>query len=102
MGYIKHHAIIITSWDDKALAKIKKKFPIVGKVIKSHINGYCSLFVPPDGSKEGWPDSDNGDIIRREIKNYIKSLAYEDGSNSVQYVEVSYDEESEVKIESHN
>lgn len=102
MGYIKHHAIIITSWDDKILLKIKKKFPVSSEIIKSHVNGYCSLFIPPDGSKEGWPDSDAGDEVRRKIKKYINSLAYKDKSNRVQYVEVSYDEKRDVKIESHN
>ena len=107
MGYIKHHAIIITTWDDKTLAKIYKHLvPIFGKriskIIKSDINGFVSLFIAPDGSKEDWPESDKGDKDRAKLIRYLNTFAYEDGSNAIKYVEISYDEEREAQIVNNN
>ncbi len=31
------------------------------------INGYLSFFVAPDGSKEGWSESQNGDEAREKL-----------------------------------
>jgi len=41
------------------------------------INGYCTIFMDWDGSKEGWEESDFFDVIREEflkrVKEYIKT-----------------------------
>ena len=36
------------------------------------INGYCSFFIPPDGSKEGWEDSNDMDVKRERFINFLK------------------------------
>lgn len=101
MGYINHHAIVVTgdSYPDaeiafrKAYEKAKELLgDLVSDVVKGKKNGYQSFFVAPDGSKEGWDLSDEHDLKRQELMNFIDSLAYEDGSNSIKYVEVSFDE----------
>ncbi len=76
MGYIRHHAIIVTGYDIKKMNKHKKFAKnlglLVSNVIISKINGYMSFFIAPDGSKEGWKDSNLGDDRRCSFIEYIK------------------------------
>lgn len=101
MGNIRHNAIIVTGSDypdaiekfDSAHQKARELFgELVSEPIEGVINGYRSFFVAPDGSKEGWSESDQYDIKRRELCDFIDSLAYGDGSNAVHFVDVGYDE----------
>jgi len=68
MGYMRHHTIVVTSWQAEAIeaahAQATKIFPWVSAISPEATNGYRSFFVPPDGSKEGWEDSDAGDNRR--------------------------------------
>jgi len=108
MGYIRHHTIIVTSYDsDKLHAAHHQAERIFGEdmvsnIVDSPVNGYKSFFVAPDGSKEGWEDSDNYDKDRGEFIRLIKLKDFEDGSNAIQYIEVAYDEEGVAKIERNN
>ncbi|HEV8716163.1 MAG TPA: hypothetical protein VGX03_25475 [Candidatus Binatia bacterium] len=94
MGYMQHHAIIVTSCINEkfsaAYKKAKELFPKVSDPVPSGTNGYYSFFIPPDGSKEGWEASDAGDERRRIFRGWLNSQAYEDGSNSLKWVEVQY------------
>lgn len=94
MGMIIHHAIVVTSWDKKLLRKAhdkaEKVFVNVSNIVDAYCNGYSSFFVAPDGSKEGWEDSLNGDARRQLFIRWIKSQAYDDGGNSLEYVEIEY------------
>ena len=98
MGWQVHHAIVVTSWDEKLLAEAHTKaseiFPQeqVLPVSGESMNGYCSFMVAPDGSKEGWPQSDTGDARRQAFKAWLKTQEYEDGSSSLDAVEVAYGE----------
>ena len=97
MGWIVHHAIIVTTFSDsdiqRAHEEARRVFQgYVTDVIESPINGYRSFFIPSDGSKEGWPDSDAGDARRAQFHAWITAQAYEDGSNSFDVVEVAYGE----------
>ena len=55
----------MTSWDKKYLIKARTAaegiFPWVSEISPTAINGYVSFFIPPDGSKEGWKESTEGD-----------------------------------------
>lgn len=107
MGYIRHHAILVTSWNSedigKALAMVLEIFGDVPSVIESEINGYHSFFIPPDGSKEGWAESDDGDECRNKFINWIKDQAHKDGSNNIRFAEVLYgDDEGKAEVERHN
>jgi hypothetical protein len=66
MGYIKHHAIVVTGRDNITLAVEQAK--AFGLTVVDHseyvVNGYRSMMVCPDGSKEGWDNSDVGDEAR--------------------------------------
>ena len=97
MGWIVHHAIIVTAHGDSDITRAREEARrlfqgYVSDVIESPINGYWSFLIPPDGSKEGWPESDAGDAQRAQFHAWIAAQAYEDGSNSFDVVEVAYGE----------
>lgn len=108
MGYIRHHAIIVTSFDSEKISKAHSKAielfgESVSAIVPSPINRYTSFFVGPDGSKEGWADSEIGDNKRKEFFDYIQMNAYDDGSNALDYAEIFYgDDEGEAGIVNHN
>lgn len=79
MGYMRHHAIIVTCWDrDRLEIVADQAIEIFGRfgisdIVESRINGYCSFLVPPDGSKEGWEDSDRGNTLRAEFVQWLRT-----------------------------
>ena len=76
MGYIRHDAIIATSWKDEHLAAARAKAEEIGlkcsEIMESPINGYKSFMIVPDGSKEGWIDSGTGEERRAEWKAWMR------------------------------
>lgn len=92
MGYIRHIAIIVTTWSEPEIEKVTQKaediFPDTSKVFTSRVNSYYTLFIPPDGSKLFWEDSDNGIKERDE---FIKFLQNE--TEYCAWVEVQYGDE---------
>lgn len=107
MGYVRHHAIIVTSWNCEllweAFEKAKSIFPELSSMIESEINRYTSFFIPPDGSKEGWDKSDEGDSRRKDFINWLNKQRYEDGSTALDWLEVQYgDDEGESKVIRHS
>lgn len=76
MGYIRHHAIVVTGLDyddghprigQARQAAIDAGCALVTEVVGPGINGTCSFLVAPDGSKEGWRESDEGDAARERF-----------------------------------
>lgn len=108
MGYIRHHAIAVSTWDEAAINKANLKAieifgELVSGIIKSKINGYVSFFIAPDGSKEGWSESNEGDKNREQFINWINSEAYSDGSNVYSYAEFYYgDDDGGSMVINHN
>jgi hypothetical protein len=108
MGYIKHHAIIVTSWNDKVLKEAHSKAveyfcSLVSPIIASNINKYGTFLIAPDGSKEGWDISNDMDLIRDEYVKWINGKAYDDGSNSLSYAMLYYGEDNgRCEVISHN
>ena len=103
MGYTRHHAIIVTSWDIDLLFKAYKRavdvFPRVSGIVSSLKNRYKSFFIAPDGSKEGWLDSIYYDGLRAGYISYLRTLVNEDGSSSINWAEVQYgDDEDDNKV----
>ena len=94
MGYVRHNAVIVTAagyamegrYDAPApdVDAFRRSLPekwqhlVIGPV-KSVINDYVTFAFLPDGSKEGWEDSDLGDEYRRQFT-ALFSFAFEDGS----------------------
>jgi len=99
MSWMRHHAIIVTSWNDQALNEAMVKAQSLGLAVAIgegrsaiQINGYRSFLVPPDGSKEGWPESDKGDAARAAFREYLDVIRYEDGSSPLDWIEVAFGE----------
>lgn len=76
MGYIKHHAIVVTAGDKGNANTGKQKAEALGlectTIVGSRINGYYSFLIIPDGSKEGWVDSDKGNEARSAWIAWVK------------------------------
>jgi hypothetical protein len=102
MGYMRHHAICVTSWDGDRLAEAHQQArnlcgELVSPIIPGNINGEHSFFVAPDGSKEGWSTSDEGDLNRAALIDFMRQERYAGGY--LDWVEVQYgDDERETRI----
>jgi hypothetical protein len=110
MGYMCHHAIIVTSWNDSLLAVAHAEaerlaeaaaaedlihdWPIVSPIIASAVNDYGTFVIAPDGSKEGWVTSDHGDALRAAFIEWIEAQRYDDGSTSLDYALVQFGDEN--------
>jgi len=96
MGYIRHHAIVVTvicKADAKRVhAEAKAIVPSASDLSPAMINGYCSFFIPPDGSKEGWDESSQGDDRRHRLKERLRQL-HKDGHYN-DWVEVFFGEDN--------
>ena len=95
MGYLRRHAIVVTGYDYRepkdildAHAKATEIFPWVSPICPPQVNNERSFFIPPDGSKEGWGESDEGDKRRDAFVGWLKSF-----SGYVHWVEVCYAED---------
>jgi hypothetical protein len=107
MGYMRHHAIVVTSWSgadvESAFVEAKRLFAGTNAEVSPPTpegsNGYRSFFVAPDGSKEGWEESDQGNQRRSQFVAWMRTKVYEDGSGPLAWVEVQFgDEEYETKV----
>lgn len=112
MGYMQHHAIVVTAIEGyiaKAHAKALEIFnaeDILGNVVAPvspilmpAINGYSSFLIAPDGSKLGWDASDRGDRARAEYVAWLDAQAFSDQSSMFDWVEVQYgDDEGRTMI----
>ncbi|MHA2064464.1 MAG: hypothetical protein ACXABY_08800 [Candidatus Thorarchaeota archaeon] len=105
MGYMQHHAILVTTWNSDAAEDIHEKVVEIIKAHKLHeemvstlsgvvVNGYRSFAVFPDGSKEGWDTSENGEEARDAIVEMLETYRYEDGSTAMDWVEVQYGDDN--------
>lgn len=84
MGYIRHNAIVVTSWDyDKAsiayhaAKSIFAKYglgQLVGPIISSVAGDYKTFFIGPDGSKEGWETSNAGNDARDDFIHWLQNF----------------------------
>lgn len=94
MGYMRHHAIVVTTWSadriQAAHAEAQRLGCIVTGLSPLAINGYQSFLIAPDGSKEGWDTSTKGDAQRDQFIEWIDRHAYEDGSNPYDWAEVQF------------
>lgn len=127
MGYTRHHAIVcagpVPIPDDPDYHLVEAEFhgdflahyasslrraherataifgDMVSPIIAAPRNGLASFFVAPDGSYQGFGESDAGDARRAEFIAYLRSEYYEDGSSAIKWAEVQYgDDENEAKV----
>lgn len=91
MGYIRHHAIIVTGSEysnavGRAHAKATELGCLASPVDDHATNGFKSFTVFPDGSKEGWDGSREGDERRAALKEFMRN----DVSGDLDWVEVYF------------
>lgn len=103
MGYMRHHAIVVTSSAPELLKAAHAKAVELGMSVTNLTaevtNGYRSFLVAPDGSNEGWRESDAGDARRDQFTAWLDEQRYDDDSTSLGWVEVQFnDDEHETAI----
>jgi hypothetical protein len=79
MGYVRHNAIIATAWQEGAAEALVAYAAGIGADAIAGpevINGYRTVVVVPDGSKEGWSNSNEGDERRQKIRAWLESEKY--------------------------
>ena len=100
MGYMKHHAIVMVAGDHHKqpdVAAFRESLParwrplVIGP-IGSVINDYHLYAFLPDGSKEGWTDSDDGDIYRERFR-ALFAFRHAGGSSPFAGVQISLSED---------
>lgn len=78
MGWIKYNAIIVTTWDTERMEKVRVaalgffREQQVSPVMESPTNGYATVFIAPDGSKEGWDASNDGNKAREDFFEWMR------------------------------
>jgi hypothetical protein len=94
MGYIVHHAIIITTWNGSRAETVADMATSMGLQVlgpsERVVNRYRSILICPDGSKDGWDESDAGDVRRDKFLAWLDTQRYEDGSSDLDWVEIRY------------
>lgn len=89
MGYMRHHAIVVTG-SDLAIANAHEAavttfgIDMVSPLGPELTNGIRSFFVAPDGSKEWWDTSIENDGKRDEFVSLLRSRA------SCDWIEVQF------------
>jgi len=107
MGYMRHHAIIVTSWDQENLVKahnqassliwqLELPHSMLGPILGPTVNGMSTFLIAPDGSKEFWDTSENGDELRKQFTTWLDEQRYSDGSSCLDWVEVQYGDEKKI------
>ena len=106
MGLIRHHGIIVTSGCGperirEAWIKAVEIFDgFISAITDSPVNGYQSFLIVPDGSKEGWDRSYEGNKRRKEFIHWLKI-----NGGGFDWVEICYGDElgkSEIINDSHD
>lgn len=105
MGYMRHHAIVVSGWQEEVVRVAQAKAVelcggLVSNIVEGVTNGYTSFFIGPDGSKEGWEDSDKGDQNR---KRFIQWMRLAKDSFYLDWVEVQFaDDNCETIVTAHS
>lgn len=92
MGYLLHHAIIVTSSSRELLVTAHATAFACGCCVSNIVNGKTnnqgSFLIAPDGSKEGWSESHDGDRARNRFVEWADAQRYADGSSSLDWSEI--------------
>lgn len=116
---MRHHTIVVSSFSeerikcaqDKARSLFNRMLDeddvqwggMVSGALLSPVNGYWTFFIAPDGSKEGWSESERGEKLRAEFVRWLDEQRHSDGSSSIHWVEVMFaDDDWKAEIVSHS
>ena len=99
MGVINHNAVLATTWSETLADELQAWVDQLSEgeqnlfVRSSPVtNGYHSFALMPDGSKEGWEESDSGDLLRQRFIDRLSEDQYDDASSPWDWVEVGFGE----------
>lgn len=96
MGYMRHHAIVVSSWSSDAITRAHVEAQRifapqqVSPTVRGVVNEEHTFLVGPDGSKEGWSESDVGDERRSAFREWLDGQREGDGTSRLRWVEVQY------------
>ena len=100
MGYIAHTPMIVIGFQEKAVREARAVardifdgVAPVSEILVSPVNDCFSFMVGPDGSKEGWLHSDEGDAARRRFAAWVSRARAE--SKWLDLIEVSLPEDQD-------
>lgn len=107
MGWDRHHAIVVTAFRESDINSACEMAHTlfhpnqVSPIQKAPINDWWTFFVGPDGSKEGWSDSDAGDEARTTFIGWLR-LCESAGDFYVDWAVLQYGDDAGVcKVVSH-
>lgn len=78
MGYIAHRTVVVTGYLGQGIAIAHKKAceifrkRLVSDIVPGTTNSSRSFFIAPDGSKEGWSNSNDSDEMRENFLDWIE------------------------------
>lgn len=114
MGYMCHHAVLVSSWNSadlktahaKAIAMAPESDELTAKwsrlvspICEGVVNSEGTFMIAPDGSKEGWDTSDKGDAWRAKFIEWMDAQKYDDGSSNLKWALVQFgDEEGDDRV----
>lgn len=109
MGVENHNAVIATTWNSSEVERIKAwietlptDFASLFAVVPALANCKVTVVMCPDGSKEGWTLSQQGDMLRQQFIEQIKISNYGDGSSPWEWIEVGYGEYGQAVLAGNN
>jgi hypothetical protein len=97
MGIMNHNAVLATCELEDPIKRMKAWIKKRGlrnhfMISEPQINGNVTFCLIPDGSKENWEGSKQGDEKRKLFIEKLKQEVYADGSSSWSWIEVGYGE----------
>lgn len=101
MGYVKHYAMVVTTYDLKKSTEAWNKateifgFDMITPIQQSQTNMYYTFFISPSGSKMGWETAEEHERDRDEFITWMEKRMKEtedssDDFSSWDYAEFQY------------
>lgn len=99
MGFIRHNTIVVTSWNSELIKQAAAfarslDLQVLGPSALA-MNHYRTLCIPSDGSKEGWPESNEADARRAKFREWLRTQVHKDDSSSLEWFEAAYGDDDE-------
>ncbi|MFJ3317197.1 hypothetical protein ACIPLR_17720 [Herbaspirillum huttiense] len=92
MGTIRHNAIVVTGTYAAGIGLAADQARKLGLQVlgpsEVFANGYASMLICPDGSNEGWEDSDTQDVLRSKFISWLVSHGTE--NKQLSWVEIRF------------
>jgi len=81
MGYIRHHALVITAWQKAIAEEIhstaieifgEELSQLISPLVSSLEHDYHSFFIAPDGGREWRETSEKTEVARGKFMQYLR------------------------------